>query len=287
MRLYFDERADHAFPSDHVDCYVQAAVMCSDSFRSQAETFVGSRCESWGMAELHAAQMSGEQLLEIADSPIELGVQLTDTVRTTKAVIGEFRLSQTHAYAQSPERYRKGGGTDSAYITDTRTRIKQAGLSSQISDCKFVQATLLVNRALQAVQRCLYADPQDRWHDDLFPDLVRRERITKGSNRSHDEVKLDLTAERLAEQFLRPYREVRPVVIGGMTIPTDESNEFASTKAARTRTSFRRRRAERPASRFLVAIPDDRYVADRGQDVTDQIITGPSVQRQPPAQSER
>ena len=132
---------------------------------------MASRCECWGVAELHAAGMSADQMREIAefiaDSPIELNAQLTDTVHTTKEVIREFRLSQAHAYAQSLERYRNSGGTDLTYITDTRARIKQAGLSSQIADGDFVQATLLVDGVLQAVQRCLFAYPQDQWRDDF------------------------------------------------------------------------------------------------------------------------
>lgn len=101
-------------------------------------------------------------------------------------------------------------------------------------------------------------------------------RITRRSNRSHDEVKLDLTAERLEEQFLRPYREGRPVVIGGMTIPSDDIERIRINETSDDSDQLLPQiRAERQASRVLVAIPDDWYVADRGEDVTDELITGP------------
>ena len=101
-------------------------------------------------------------------------------------------------------------------------------------------------------------------------------RITRRSNRSHDEVKLDLTAERLEEQFLRSYREGRPIVIGGMTIPTDDIERIRINETSEDSDQLLPHiRAERRASRVLVAIPDDWYVADHGQDVTDELITGP------------
>jgi hypothetical protein len=57
-------------------------------------------------------------------------------------------VSRRLTLARSLERYRKRGGTDAAYTTDARTRIKHAGLSSQIPDGEFVQATLLIWRSV-------------------------------------------------------------------------------------------------------------------------------------------
>ncbi len=47
-------------------------------------------------------------------------------------------------------------------------------------------------------------------------------RITQKSGSSSDETKLDLNEDQLEKRFLRPYKEGRPIVIGGKTIPPDD-----------------------------------------------------------------
>ena len=47
-------------------------------------------------------------------------------------------------------------------------------------------------------------------------------RITPKSDRSHDEVRLDLTPEELEGRFLTPYRRGQPIAIAGKTISADD-----------------------------------------------------------------
>lgn len=101
-------------------------------------------------------------------------------------------------------------------------------------------------------------------------------RITQESNRSHDEVKLDLTWEQLRELFLTPYREGRPIVIGGTTIPPDDIERIRITSTQETSEQLLPIvKAERRENRVLTFIPDEWYVAEKGKDVTDELITSP------------
>src|SRR5689334_15671373 len=47
-------------------------------------------------------------------------------------------------------------------------------------------------------------------------------RVSRSSNPSYDETRLDLTRDELEQRFLVPYQEGRPIVIGGMTIPVED-----------------------------------------------------------------
>jgi predicted nucleotide-binding protein len=104
-------------------------------------------------------------------------------------------------------------------------------------------------------------------------------RVTPKSDRSHDEIRLDLSEESLHERILRPYSEGRSIVIGGRTIPPDD---IERVKISYTEESSAELlpivQAERRASPVVVAIGDDWYIAERGQDVTDNFITGPPGQ---------
>lgn len=101
-------------------------------------------------------------------------------------------------------------------------------------------------------------------------------RITPRSNRSHDEVRLDLTREQLEERFLVPYREGRPVVIGGRTIPPTDIERIRITQTEEgSEQLLPIVREERRSSSVITLISDEWYVADRGTDVTDELITGP------------
>lgn len=61
-------------------------------------------------------------------------------------------------------------------------------------------------------------------------------RITPRSDRSHTEVKLDLTKEQLEERFLTPYREGRPIIMGGKTI---NANDIERIRISETQMSSR------------------------------------------------
>ena len=98
------------------------------------------------------------------------------------------------------------------------------------------------------------------------------------TDQQHDEVKTDLTAEELDQQFLAPYREGRPITVLGKTI------QLADVQRIRVSSS------DEPASQLIEEIKAlDRTssivrmggpgyswrAAARAQDVTDQFITGP------------
>jgi Protein of unknown function (DUF3800) len=169
VHIFFDESGDYAFPADRFDCYVQAAVICPESALPSATAFVQDRCAAWNLTELHAHQMSADQLQEVAEflaaGSIELCAQLTDTVLTTPEVIQSCRLDQAAAYERSSANYLRQGGHDPDVVAKLEKQIKKAGLASQIPDGEFVQATLLVDGAVQAIQRALYAYGTQEWRD--------------------------------------------------------------------------------------------------------------------------
>jgi predicted nucleotide-binding protein len=102
-------------------------------------------------------------------------------------------------------------------------------------------------------------------------------RITPKSDRSHDEVKLDLTEEQLRERFVDPYYEGRPIVIGGKTIQSDDVERICITRTEETSKELLPIVRERQAGSKVVAlgISDEWEVAHEGADVTDEFITGP------------
>jgi hypothetical protein len=167
VHIFFDASGDYAFPADRFDCDVQAAVICPESGLAPAEAFVRDRRAAWDLEELHAHRLSVNQLHEVAefvaDGPIELCAQLTDTVLATPEVIQSCRLDQAAAYERSNRNYRRQGGSEPDVIANLQVQIKKAGLASQIPDGEFVQATLLVDGTVQAIQRALYAYGAEQW----------------------------------------------------------------------------------------------------------------------------
>ena len=102
-------------------------------------------------------------------------------------------------------------------------------------------------------------------------------RITPKSDRSHDEVRLDLSPEELRSRFLTPYERGKAIVIGGRTISSDDIERIRITKTAQESRYFRARveAEQRDSSVVLIGGPStDWYLADEGKDVTDEIITG-------------
>lgn len=101
-------------------------------------------------------------------------------------------------------------------------------------------------------------------------------RITLKSDRSHDEVKLDLDEEQLRERILNPYEQGSPIVIGGRTIPPDDLERVKITFTDRSSEHLISViRAERMASSVITMTSDEWYVAEKGKDVTDEFIKGP------------
>lgn len=101
-------------------------------------------------------------------------------------------------------------------------------------------------------------------------------RITQKSNRTYDEVKLDLTRQQLEDRFIRPYREGIPIIIGGKTIPPDDIERIHINETTENSDQLLPQiRAERSRSGVVTFISDEWYVTEKGTDLTDELITGP------------
>ena len=106
-------------------------------------------------------------------------------------------------------------------------------------------------------------------------------RITQKSDRSHDEVKLDLTLEELEERFLSPYRKGLPIVIGGKSILTDDIDRIRIGKTYQESNHVRKiveeERRRRIANGFLDigGASNAERIVDKSEDITDEFITGP------------
>jgi len=57
--------------------------------------------------------------------------------------------------------------------------------------------------------------------------MVFHVRITKKSDKTEDEIWLDLTKEKLQERILNPYYEGNPIIISGKSIPIEDLIETA------------------------------------------------------------
>lgn len=106
--------------------------------------------------------------------------------------------------------------------------------------------------------------------------MIYNVRITTKSNPSWAEIKLDLSEENLHDRFITPYENRNPIVINGKTIQLDDLERIDITKNELDSSQILPIvKAARKASRVAVAIPDEWYVADKGIDVTDELIQGP------------
>ncbi|MDD4439639.1 MAG: nucleotide-binding protein [Tissierellia bacterium] len=102
-------------------------------------------------------------------------------------------------------------------------------------------------------------------------------RITTFSNRSHDEVKLDLSDEKLKEQFLAPYENNDIISINGKKIDRDDIERIrinrTKQKSLELLPIVRRERAA--SSINTPGISDEWYIANKGEEVTDDLIKIP------------
>lgn len=105
-------------------------------------------------------------------------------------------------------------------------------------------------------------------------------RFSVAGDRS-DEVKLDLSDEQLAQQFLEPYREGRPITVNGRVI---ELSDLARIRIASSKHSAGDfipliQAEDRASSVAMIGGPSYTWrAAARARDVTDQFITGPPGQ---------
>ena len=99
-------------------------------------------------------------------------------------------------------------------------------------------------------------------------------RITTKSDRGNDEVKLDLSKEQLTERFLIPYENGTVITVNGKSIEPDDIERI---KINRTNDNSSRLLSQiiaegRP---FGVPISNEWYVTQKGEDITDELISGP------------
>ena len=177
VHLFFDESGDYAFPADHFDCYVQGALLCPDKLIPEIEEFVGTHKTAWSVEELHAAELTSAQLIEVAQfiagSELSGLAQVTDTELVTCADIERYRLDQAAGTKRNLNWYRrestKARGAPVPEIEQWMDRmIKRAGLTTQISHGEFIQAQFLVNLIRDALQKATLVYCLDEWRDDSW-----------------------------------------------------------------------------------------------------------------------
>jgi len=101
-------------------------------------------------------------------------------------------------------------------------------------------------------------------------------RISLDSDKLHDEVKLDLTKDKLLTQFIEPYEQGKPIITGGKTIIADNIERIKITFTTIDSSQILPKiRAEREKSLIFSPIPDKWYVVEAGTDVSDEFIKGP------------
>ena len=98
----------------------------------------------------------------------------------------------------------------------------------------------------------------------------------------HREIKLDLTREELEQRFLAPRRKGKPIAINGKTMSWDDLDRIIINETEQSSEHIRpivesEHKRERDSSTvgglFLSSVPWD--IADKGENVTDEFITGP------------
>ncbi|MFD5757832.1 TIR domain-containing protein [Streptomyces sp. NPDC127044] len=112
-------------------------------------------------------------------------------------------------------------------------------------------------------------------------------RVTRKSNRSDAEIRLDLSEQELTERFLKPYNEGRPIVIGGIAVPMDDLERIQINRtdldAAQILPIVR---GQRKNSQVITLLPDEYYIASYGEEVTDEYITAePGLEKSPSTSS--
>jgi hypothetical protein len=171
MHLYFDESGDFAFADQRFDAYVQAALICPDSFVDKIEHYVHNAKRELGVDELHAAELPDEQLIEICrfldGGPLSLVAQVTDTRVMTDAQITEHRQEQAALLERNLEQYKQADGKWEGAEAWYMRHIKRAALASRINNSEYVQSDLFVNLIHAALFKSIVRYLDDAWRDDL------------------------------------------------------------------------------------------------------------------------
>lgn len=110
---------------------------------------------------------------------------------------------------------------------------------------------------------------------EFFDFVYYHVRITQKSNRSHDELKLDLREEKLRSQFLTPYENGENIVINGKIIAPDDIERIRISKTEMNSAELIPIiRAKRPKKAVAPQISTEWLVTKEGEDVTDDLIKG-------------
>jgi predicted nucleotide-binding protein len=107
-------------------------------------------------------------------------------------------------------------------------------------------------------------------------------RITRKSN-TPSVYNFDLTEERLQERVIAPFRDGDLIFLGGVTIPTDDIHRIVVVYTAADSEQLRsilEREIDEGGLEDYTSVADEILV--RGEDVTDDVITGPPRQRTAP-----
>lgn len=111
--------------------------------------------------------------------------------------------------------------------------------------------------------------------DHLGGKMYYHVRITQKSHRVTDELKLDLSEEKLRNQFIAPYENGENIIVNGKTISSDDIERIKINKtdvsSAKLIPIIRAKMTQKAAATLL---PNEWYVTKEGEDVTDDFIKG-------------
>lgn len=100
-------------------------------------------------------------------------------------------------------------------------------------------------------------------------------RITQKSNKIIDELKLDLSEEKLLSQFITPYENGENIIVNGKTIRPDDIERIKINKTELSSSKLIPFvRAKRSRNVGGIPLTDEWYVTKEGKDVTDDLIKG-------------
>ena len=106
-------------------------------------------------------------------------------------------------------------------------------------------------------------------------------RVTTKSNPSQTEVDLDLSLEELTERFVNPYKQGMSIVVSGKIVTPSDIDRIQINRTDQDSASVNSSILARLRARNIVSLVDDhgrlesKRLADYGEDVTAQYITGP------------
>ena len=150
---------------------MQAALICPESRLPELDRFVAERQAEWGVKELHATDLSPDQLVQVCRfierSACQLLNGVTDSIMTTVDDIAEFRLGQAATVRRNLDWYKSRGGKVPEIEAWMLRNIKRTGLESQMTHGEFVQAHFMVELIAQAFQKALIFFHEDQWRDDF------------------------------------------------------------------------------------------------------------------------